>query len=131
MANPRTPTALRKLAGNPSKRPMNEAEPDYSLAGTNAPDWLTGEGVKQWEKLAGAMAANDMLNVGNYDTLAAYCDLMGNYIEQRKAGAEPCLKTFAAIRLMAMQFGFTPASNAGVTIPKKKETDARNSAYFN
>lgn len=130
MANPRTPTALRKLAGNPSKRPYNEAEPEYKVAGTLAPDWLTGEGLKQWQKLAAAMSANNMLNVGNYDTLATYCDLMGHYIQQRKEGQEPCLKTFAALRLMAKEFGFTPSSQAGVIAPEKKHNDDRES-YFN
>jgi phage terminase small subunit len=125
MANPRTPTALRILAGNPGKRPLPASEPTFTPADTQAPEWLTGGALTRWNTLAAALDANGMLNVGNRDSLAVYCDLMTRYIDARTAGDEPDLKIFQQLRMMAREFGFTPSSQAGVVAPGKKKDDTK------
>lgn len=119
MANPRKPTELKRLAGNPSKRPLNENEPEFLPAETIAPDWLQGEGLRQWNKLAPQMAVNKMLNVTNIEPLATYCDLLGAYIESRRNGEIPDMRVFNSLRLMAKEFGFTPSSKGGIVAPEK------------
>ncbi len=124
MPRPKTPTQLRVLAGNPAKRPLPENEPTYPTAQTRPPEWLQGEAITIWEKLAASLEINNMLNHANYDFLAAYCDLMGRYIEQRRDGLDPDLKIVQQLRLMAREFGFTPSSQAGVgmgTSPKGED----------
>lgn len=125
MANPRKPTALRVLAGNPGKRPLPAAEPTFTPADTQAPDWLTGDAQTRWDALAAALDANGMLNVGNRDALAVYCDLMTRYIAGRMAGDEPDLKVFQQLRMMAREFGFTPSSQASVVAPGKLVKDEK------
>lgn len=116
---PPKPTALKRLNGNPGQRPLNEAEPDFIPAAATGPDWLQGEGLIQWNKLAPQLALNNMLNVANAEMLATYCDLLGSYIESRRAGEPPDIKTLNAIRLLAVQFGFTPSSQSGIVAPEK------------
>ena len=119
MANPRKPTALKELAGNPGKRPLNEAEPEFLPAETIAPDWLQGEGLHQGNKLAPQMALNNLLNVATVEPLATYCDLLGAYIDSRRSGEVPDMRIFNSLRLMAKEFGFTPSSKGGIVAPEK------------
>lgn len=125
MNNARKPTALKILAGNPGKRPLPADEPVFEQTCTTAPDWLTGDALKRWDTLAAALDANGMLNVGNRDALAVYCDLMTRYIAGRMAGDEPDLKVFQQLRMMAREFGFTPSSQASVTAPGKLVKDEK------
>ncbi|MGK9156474.1 hypothetical protein [Acinetobacter radioresistens] len=119
MANPRKPTELKRLAGNPGKGKLNDAEPEFLPAETIAPDWLQGEGLHQWNKLAPQMALNNLLNVATVEPLATYCDLLGAYIDSRRSGEVPDMRIFNSLRLMAKEFGFTPSSKGGIVAPEK------------
>lgn len=130
MANPRTPTKLRILAGNPSKRPLPDNEPEFPTGTVEPPHWLGAEAQIIWRKLSGALLVNDMLNDANYDVLATYCDLVGDYIESRKAGEPPHLGTTQQIRLLAREFGFTPSSQAGVAMGRPKKEDDKKARFF-
>lgn len=130
MSNPRTPTALKVIAGNPGKRALNATEPQFENVDTDAPAWLMGEGLAQWQALAGALDANGMLNTANREVLATYCDLLGCYIEKRRAGEDPDLKITQQIRMMAREFGFTPSSQAGISAPGKAREEDKKSRFF-
>lgn len=120
MANPRTPTALRVLAGNPSKRPLPASEPAFEVTDTKAPDWLTGGALERWNVLAPALDVNGMLNVGNRDALATYCMVLAEFVRKVQDGEDCDLKLVQQIRMLAREFGFTPSSQAGVVAPGKK-----------
>lgn len=130
MSNPRKPTNLKILSGNPGKRPLPASEPQYEIADTNPPAWLSGEALTQWGTLASALDVNGMLNAANREFLATYCDLLGAYIDNRRAGGEPDLKIVQQLRLMAREFGFTPSSQAGISAPGKPNAKAEKSRFF-
>lgn len=131
MGDIRKPTALKKLAGNPGKRPLPENEPVYADAPTSPPKWLNRRAVKLWNTYAHQLANNGMLNETNREFLAAYCQLVASFIEEQEAGNTPDLKKLQQMRLMAREFGFTPSSQAGVCAPvKPKETDGK-ARFFN
>lgn len=130
MANPRTPTKLRLLADNPSGRPLPTSEPAFATCPTTPPDWLTGESLAQWGKLAAALDANGMLNEANRNMLATYCDVLGAYIGQRRAGAEPDMKLVQQIRMLGREFGFTPSSQAGIAAPGKPDGKEAKNRFF-
>ena len=46
------PTALKKLEGNPGKRPLNELEPVPPVASLRCPNYLLPEARKEWRRLA-------------------------------------------------------------------------------
>lgn len=125
MANPRTPTALRVLAGNPGKRPLPASEPAFEVTGTQAPDWLTGGALERWNVLAVALDVNGMLNVGNRDALATYCMVLAEFVRKVQDGEDCDLKLVQQIRMLAREFGFTPSSQAGVVAPGKAQKDEK------
>ncbi len=130
MANPRKPTALRLLSGNPGKRPIPAAEPSYEPCDATMPDWLTGEAAALWDKLAAALHVNGMLTHASKDNLAVYCDVLGSYIDKRRSGAEADIKLLQQIRMMAREFGFTPSSQASVSAPAKQDTKDEKARFF-
>lgn len=130
MANPRKPTALKVLAGNPGKRPLPDSEPQFAAGDLEPPEWLMGEALALWPKYARGLDANGMLTDANRELLAAYCDLLGSYIESRKAGEAPDLKITQQIRLLGREFGFTPSSQAGVSAPGKGKKDSGKERFF-
>lgn len=130
MANPRKPTALRLLAGNPGKRPLPASEPSFAACTTERPDWLTGEAAVLWDKLAQALNVNGMLTHASRDNLAVYCDVLGSYIDTRRAGGQADVKLLQQIRMMAREFGFTPSSQASVAAPGKQDGKAEKDRFF-
>lgn len=130
MPNPRKPTALRLLADNPGRRPLPAAEPTFTTCPTTPPDWLTGESLAQWGKLAKALDSNGMLNEANRNMLATYCDVLGCYITSRRNGAEPDMKLIQQIRMLGREFGFTPSSQAGISAPGKPDGKEAKNRFF-
>lgn len=130
MSAPKKPTALKLLAGNPGKRPLPQDEPKYAPADIEPPSWLVGEGLALWPNYAAALDANGMLTQPNREVLAGYCDLLGTYIEKRKQGEEPDLKILQQVRLIAREFGFTPSSQAGISVPGKAKADDGKARFF-
>ncbi|MBB4859456.1 P27 family predicted phage terminase small subunit [Novosphingobium chloroacetimidivorans] len=67
-----TPTAIKKLAGNPGKRALNKAEPQPSGV-PSRPTTMTSAARKVWTRLIGAMPA-DVYTACDSALLAAYCE---------------------------------------------------------
>ena len=131
MANPRTPTPLRVLSGNASKRPLPTHEPQFDRSDLNAPDWLTADALATWNKLAPALDVNGMLTTACRDVLATYCATLGAFIAGQRAGEAPDLKALAQIRMMAREFGFTPSSQAGIVAPGRgKDAKPEKARFF-
>ncbi len=130
MGRPAKPTVLKIIAGNPGKRPLPAAEPQFPACPTTRPDWLAGEAVALWDKLAPALDFNGLLTTASRESLATYCDLMGGYIDGRRAGKEPDIKTLQALRLLAREFGFTPSSQAGIVAPGKPDGTQEKARFF-
>lgn len=130
MSNPRKPTALKLLAGNPGKKPLPAAEPMFSSHDITPPDFLQGEALSLWPKYAKALDMNGMFNAANREVLATYCDLMGSYIDKRRAGEDPDLKIVQQVRLIAREFGFTPSSQGGISAPGKAKEDNGKARFF-
>lgn len=83
-----------------------------------------------WDKLSPAMESNGLLNDASRESLAVYCDTMGGYIDSRRAGNPPDIKTLQALRLLAREFGFTPSSQAGIVAPGKNDGKQEKARFF-
>lgn len=124
------PTVLKLLAGNPGKRSLSDSEPVFEAAATPAPDWLGDEARAVWERVAPCLEVNGMLSKPDADSLAVYCDVVGRYVELRRAGENAPMNLVQQMRQLASEFGFTPASRSRVVAPRKPEDGAQGKARF-
>lgn len=76
-----TPTNLRVLRGNPGKRAFNREEPEPLLppAPPEPPDYLTGYGREEWQRIAEELFRLKLLTVVDIQPLAAYCEAYDSF----------------------------------------------------
>lgn len=68
------PTALKKLKGNPSKRPLNTSEPKFDpVTHLNPPEWLNEVAKAEWRRVAPQLFAQDLFSEVDHASLSAYC----------------------------------------------------------
>lgn len=74
------PTALRILQGNPSKRPINEDEPESKAAPVilDPPAWLTEDGQECFLRLRPTLP---WLTIADLDLFAGYCNAFARWRE--------------------------------------------------
>ena len=65
------PTALKKLEGNPGKRPLTELEPLPPISVLRCPNWLLPEARKEWRRLAPALINMGVLTLADAIPFAA------------------------------------------------------------
>ena len=141
MANPPTPTALRIIQGNPSKRPLPENEPQPTVKDKppTPPRHLPPAAKKHWRAIAKHLHQAGVLTVMDEDALAGYCNAYAQWIEANKEiesggmviksdlgipSLNPYLRisndAFKQMTIMLREFGMTPSSRTRVTVAKKQ-----------
>ena len=127
------PTALKRAAGNPGKRKLNDAEPQPPEDLPDAPPHLSDHAAAEWDRVAGTLHGMGVLTILDRAALAAYCVAYGRWVEaEEKLRETPALvKTPSGyvqqspwltvankqLELMARymsEFGMTPASRSRV-----------------
>lgn len=132
------PTRLRILEGNPSKRPVNTAEPTPSGV-PECPEHLSDDGKAMWSQIMGSVPPG-MISCADAPLLAAYCEAWSTH----KAAVEnlrnertlfgqsmvtngkpsPYIRIMTdAARTMATlgsRLGLSPADRAGLKIGDRK-----------
>jgi P27 family predicted phage terminase small subunit len=139
----RKPTALKKLAGNPGKAPLNENEPKPAITIPECPKHLSRDAKKEWRRITPELERLGLISEVDAAALAAYCQAYGRWVEAEKAikkhGAivyspngypqqSPHLaianKAVEQMRRWLVEFGCTPASRSKVEAkPKEDEAD--------
>ena len=141
------PTALKKLEGNPGKRPLNELEPMPQVTMLRCPNWLEPEAKKEWRRLAPVLIGAGILTSADAVPFAGYCQAYARWKEAEqevsKLGmvyrdgdrirSNPYIAiaraAFAEVKSLAAEFGLTPANRTAIianalTVEKtKKELD--------
>lgn len=129
------PTELRKLQGNPGKRPLPKAEPRPGERMPSAPRWMSTEAKRQWKRLAPRLHAAGLLTEVDGLGLAMLCEAVGQYVEGKeiveKEGAiavsdQGNVYQHPAVGLMktaraevlrwAREFGMTPAARSRISV---------------
>lgn len=84
---PPTPTPLRKLDGNPGKRPMNEDEPEFEVADASlAPPFeLDQYGMELWTELYPKLIGARVMTVADRMMFAAACEQWSIYRRATRA----------------------------------------------
>lgn len=133
---PKTPTALRVLKGNPSRRPLPKAEPAPTKGAPNEPTWLDPEGKAEWRRIVPALDKIGMLTQVDRAGLAAYCSTWSMFVAARRAveregttivtdkgqvvtnpDANLVVKLAATIRAYCQEFGLTPSARGRMQVP--------------
>lgn len=67
------PTAIKKLNGNPGKRPLNKNEPMPETAEPDMPVGLNAVAQEEWRRIVPILLKNKVLTVADGAALAGYC----------------------------------------------------------
>lgn len=68
------PTQLKKLAGNPGKRALNENEPKFTeLKKVETPEWMPELAATMWETVVPELLHNNVLTVPDLHNVEAFC----------------------------------------------------------
>jgi P27 family predicted phage terminase small subunit len=128
-----TPTAIKKLEGNPGKRPLNDKEPKPERKAPPCPKWLDKEAKREWKRLASKMEMMGVLTEVDMAAFAGYCQSYARWRENEEfiskngslvrtpsgywqqvpqvSMAQQYLKQMGRF---AEQFGLTPASRSRI-----------------
>lgn len=82
MTRRRIPTEIKKLTGNRSKKPLNQAEPKPTLAAAPPPppDYLDEVGGAEWNRLARPLWLNALLGAEDVVVFSAYCEAFSDWM---------------------------------------------------
>lgn len=141
---PPKPTELKKLEGNPGKRPLNkrEAKPDDTMP--HCPDHLSEEAKREWKRMAARLRKVGLLTYVDRAALAMYCQAWGRWVKAeeelaKEDGGEvvttdkgnlvqsPWLaianRSMKQVQSLAAEFGMTPSARSRVkTTPQEHQS---------
>jgi len=137
-----TPTAKKKLHGNPGRRPLPENEPEPRMEDgiPEAADHLDELGKKEWDRMAAELYPTGVMSVVDRTALEAYCSEYSKWVfasgQIQKHGMlikaqsgfpmqSPYLqianKSQAEMRKWLCELGCTPSSRTRVSRVQKDE----------
>ncbi|CAD5376722.1 putative Phage terminase, small subunit, P27 family [Pseudomonas sp. OF001] len=68
------PTAKKELAGNPGKRALNTAEPEFSaITDIDPPEWLSPRAATMWRMLVPELLREKVLCITDLHNVEAFC----------------------------------------------------------
>ncbi len=125
MSNPRKPTALKLLEGTARlDRAVEEAAWPMVDGYPEGPDWLTGpDAVDQWNEAVRWLADARVLTAPDLGRLANFCNMHAEIVTLWRSGHAPTSQDQTQYRIMAGEFGFTPATRHKAVAMGKSKTD--------
>jgi P27 family predicted phage terminase small subunit len=137
------PSNVVRLRGNPGKRRLNDAEPRPVAKAPSCPACLGDEARKEWQRLAGELAALGLLTGLDRAMLAAYCHAHALWVEAvasierygtmvKSPNGFPMQSPYVAVAnkqveimvRIASEFGMTPSSRTRIRIGEQTPEDA-------
>ena len=139
MGRKKTPTAVKRLAGNPGNRPLNDSEPSPPSGVPRVPAWLPPSQRKHWKTLAPMLDDMGVLTKADGMLLAMLCGPLTRYIEaleiiEAEKGAAKYLTTtdkgavyqnpmlgvmnvaWVQVVKLSSEFGLTPSSRSSLHV---------------
>ena len=148
---PPKPTVLKKLAGNPGCRPLNEYEPQprQPTRLPRVPRHLNKEGKREWRRIVRELRGIGLYTVVDRAALAMYCQAWGRWVEAERMLAETGLvdktthgnviqnpylgianRAWEQLRKMLPEFGLTPASRSRIEVKPGQESKSLADQLF-
>jgi P27 family predicted phage terminase small subunit len=135
------PTALKKLRGNPGKRPLPQNEPQPAR-GAQMPRYLSPVAAEHWPLVAQQLDDAGVLTQMDTAALALYCEAFANWhlatVQVHKHGpvikgknGDPIQSPFLHVANKAweqmlrilVEFGMTPSSRSRVQVVKSPKDE--------
>lgn len=129
MANLPKPTALKLLAGNPGKRPINACEPVSGEADMNPPPELSEAACTHWQRLAPMLSKSGVLKQSDRDLLGMYCMGYAVFLEG-VADGKLNVTLMTQLRAMLGEMGMTPAARTRIVVAKPAEKEDGKARFF-
>ncbi len=142
------PSALRRLEGNPGRRPLNENEPAAVAGLPKCPTHVKGEARREWHRIGKRLVAEKRMAHVYKAAFAAYCVAWGRWVEAERELEEfgtviktpqnflvqsPYLaisnKAQAQMMKALSELGISPTSQAKVSKVKHGATVTRFEAF--
>ena len=138
------PTAMKRLLGNPGRRPLNDREPKPRQVMPAMPAHVKAddEARREWKRMGKRLHKLGLVTEIDASALAAYCIAWSRWVraeeELREEGLTITTSTGRLVRnplLLAasdamsqmlklmVEFGMTPSSRSKVTVASAKEGD--------
>ena len=137
------PSALKRLEGNPGKRPLPDNEPvTVPLSSLKPPSFLPPLAKREWKRIVPQLNAMGLLSDLDISALAAYCVAYSTWVDAlaqiKKTGAlvrspngfpmpSPYIKISRDAQDEMMkwlkEFGMTPAARSRVAVPAAEAED--------
>lgn len=135
MPNRPVPTNIRRLRGNPGKRPYNDAEPPVRAGKPRIPDHVKAdaEAAREWKRITETLHEMGLLSTADRSALAAYCLTWSRWVDAetklrqfgviiKGANDVPMQSPYLAIardavtqiRQLLVEFGLTPSSRSRI-----------------
>ncbi|MNJ28495.1 Phage terminase, small subunit [compost metagenome] len=74
------PTAKKQLAGNPGKRALNTAEPEFTrITDVDPPEWLSERAAVVWRMLVPELLRENVLALTDLHNVEAFCTAYSNW----------------------------------------------------
>lgn len=136
------PTALKILAGNPGKRPLNGCEPKPPVPAhpPRVPRHLNKEARREWRRIVKVLIDLGLYTEVDRAALAMYCQAWGRWVEAERTVRElgevlvspkgglyqnPWLhvanKAWEQLNKMLSEFGLTPSSRTRLVVERDDE----------
>lgn len=137
-------TNMRILEGNPSRRPINNDEPQPE-AGAECPYWATDGAREVWKEVAPVLIECGILTKADCVMFAAWCDAVANhkavsqqldaaicvpleddpepaYIQKQVKALIASQRNYAELMVkFGTKFGLSPSDRTGLKVSKPKE----------
>lgn len=142
MPNRPVPTALKLLAGNPGRRPINENEPQPEGEIPSRPDFLDDIASDEWDRVSLALYKLGLLTSVDRSALAAYVVSYSRWVRAEQALRDSGLTSVTPsgfhrpnalvsvanaaldqMRRYLVEFGMTPAARSRVTAASPVDAD--------
>jgi P27 family predicted phage terminase small subunit len=134
------PTAIKKLKGNPGRRPLNEVEPQPEQGEPDCPEHLDEVAQREWKRLIPILRGMRVLTTADYIALGNLCQAYSIQIKAQKQLARsgllyktrsgyvqqsPLLGIITAqttiVNNLLREFGLTPSSRTRITVVQEPE----------
>ncbi len=136
------PTAIKRLEGNPGKRPLNKNEPQPPVPESvpRAPRHLNHEAKREWRRMIKVLMGLGLYTDVDRAALAMYCQAWGRWVvaERRLAEEGEVLLTATGyhyqnpwrseankaqelMRKLISEFGLSPSARSRLSVPEKPD----------